>query len=333
MLKTPQFWQHKGILSTLLLPIAWLYQFISQKDLAQKAGKARKLPKPTIVVGNINMGGTGKTPATITLTKSFQERGYKVGVLSRGFGRKSTDLLIVENDVTPDLIGDEPYLIYQKTSCYMAIDTDRYKAGMALLEKHPDIDLFICDDALQHRQLERDIEVIVMGKQGFGNGRIFPAGPLREPISRLGKADVILSNNADLEILQKVTQPFIQDKIVTLKSTLLPPVNIKTQEDVDFDQFKNIAFTAVAGIAHPQNFYNMLTEKGLHFEVRSFPDHFEFTEADLSPIQSPILMTEKDATKCLNFERNDLWAVPLENKICSSFIDTLETRLNLIRSK
>ncbi len=332
MLKTPKFWQSKGIISTLLLPLAKSYQWLSQQDLNHKRKRAQKLPKATIVIGNINVGGTGKTPATITIAKALQARGIKVGILSRGFGRQTQTLQIATEYSTAQEMGDEPYLIYQKTNAPMAIDASRYHAGIALLQSDPTIDCFLCDDALQHQQLARDIEIIVVGQQGFGNERIFPAGPLREPISRLHKADYILSNNANIEILSTQTST----PIITLHSELLAPINIKLGLQKSFADFKKEPFTAIAGIAHPENFYNMLRDKGLEFTVCSFPDHHQYTEADLSPIKTPILMTEKDATKCENLTRDDLWAVALENKICSKFIDTLVTKihnLNISNSK
>ncbi len=324
MLKTPQFWQSKGLISTLLLPLAKVYQAISNRDLAKKAQQARKLPKATIVIGNINVGGTGKTPATITITKALQEKGLKVGILTRGFGRKSQALHLATAQSTAAEMGDEPYLIYQKTKAPMAVDASRYHAGMALLAAEPDIDCFICDDALQHQQLYRDIEIIVVGQQGFGNERIFPAGPLREPITRLQKSDYILSNNANLELLKQKTDT----EIISLYSKLLAPINLQSKVQKPLADFQKIPFTAIAGIAHPENFYMMLRNQGLEFNVCSFPDHFQYSEADLSPIKTPILMTEKDATKCQHLTRDDLWAVPLENKICSQFIDTLVLKIN-----
>ncbi|MHC5225984.1 tetraacyldisaccharide 4'-kinase [Ignatzschineria sp. LJL83] len=324
MLKTPKFWQSKGLISTLLLPASKLYEWVSHQDLASKAKKAQRLPKPTIVIGNINVGGTGKTPATITLTKELQKRGLKVGILSRGFGRKHSELHIANDHSTAEIMGDEPFLIYQKTTAPMAIDASRYTAGMALLEQYPDLDCFICDDALQHQQLSRDIEIIVVGKQGFGNERIFPAGPLREPTSRLNSADFILSNNADTsELKAKTSTPIIE-----LHSELLSPINLHTQVSNPFTDFQNQPLTAIAGIAHPENFYTMLQAKGLTFQTRSFPDHFQFTDKDLQDITTPILMTEKDASKCRHLKRQDLWAVPLENKICSRFIDTLTSKIH-----
>lgn len=332
MLKTPKFWQSKGILSTLLFPLAKIYQWVSCQDLQNKAKKAQKLPKSTIVIGNINVGGTGKTPATITITKALQDRGIKVGILSRGFGRKIQTLHIATTKSTALEMGDEPYLIYQKTQAPMAIDASRYEAGMALLKAHPEIECFICDDALQHRQLVRDMEIIVVGKQGFGNERIFPAGPLREPLSRLEKADYILSNGANIDHLRKITTT----PIISLHSELLAPVNLISGIQKPFTEFKKIPFTAIAGIAHPENFYNMLRDKGLEFTVCSFPDHHQYAEADFRPIQTAILMTEKDATKCQDLKRDNLWAVALENKICSKFIDTLVMNIhdqNSIHSK
>ncbi|PWD87850.1 tetraacyldisaccharide 4'-kinase [Ignatzschineria cameli] len=334
MLKTPKFWQKKRGISTLLLPLSYLYHLISQYDLQKRAKRAQKLPRPTIVIGNINVGGTGKTPTTITLTKALQARGLTVGILSRGFGRKDRSLQIVTPHSTVQEIGDEPYLIYQKTKAPMAIYSHRYEAGLALLKANPHIDCFICDDALQHRQLERDIEIIVVGAQGFGNGRLLPAGPLREPINRLQRVDFIICNQIfPNELIQQIasfsgrSKVFDQTKIIPLKAELDDAVSLHNPALKRSLETFQPPLSAIAGIAHPENFYQMLRARGLQLTTKSFPDHHQIEEHELATLPPPILMTEKDATKCQHFKMDNLWAVPLKNELPDHFIDTLQRKI------
>lgn len=366
ILKAPLFWQKKGIISTLLLPLSSLYHLLSQYDLQKREKRAQKLPRPTIVIGNINVGGTGKTPTTIALTESLQARGLTVGILSRGFGREDQTLQIVSPHSTVKEIGDEPALIYQKTKAPMAIYHDRYSAGIALLKAFPDIDCFLCDDALQHRQLERDIEIIVVGAQGFGNGRILPAGPLREPISRIDKADFIICNQISPQAVKaeinQLSDQFADHRQPAKRATDLEGKRNNIDNKIDnnievipltsqlddaislndptikrrLSSFASTHFTAIAGIAHPENFYQMLRAKGLQFTTKSFPDHHQIKEHELASLAPPILMTEKDATKCRHFNHltmDNLWAVPLKNELPDHFIDTLLEKITTNNDK
>lgn len=325
--QTPKFWQKRAMPARLLWPLSKLYGLISHRSLQQKAQKAQKLPKPTIVIGNINVGGTGKTPATIALTQALQARGLKVAILSRGFGRNHKALTIASTKLTALEMGDEPYLIYQKTEAPMAIYHNRYEAGMALLAQNPHIDCFICDDALQHRQLARDIEIALIGQQGFGNGYLLPAGPLREPIERLQTVDYIWANGTDEETIHHLEQ-MMNTPIIELKATLQDPRSLYTREILPFNEWQTIPFTAIAGIAHPENFYQMLKARGLQFTTRSYPDHYALTETDLADITTPILMTEKDASKCLHFKREDLWSVPLEMTLPEPLVDKIIDKIS-----
>ncbi|GGZ93578.1 tetraacyldisaccharide 4'-kinase [Ignatzschineria ureiclastica] len=311
----------------LLWPLSKLYGLISHRSLQQKALKAQKLPKPTIVIGNINVGGTGKTPATIALTQALQARGIKVAILSRGFGRNHKALTLASTELTALEMGDEPYLIYQKTAAPMAIYHNRYEAGIALLAQNPHIDCFICDDALQHRQLARDIEIALIGKQGFGNGYLLPAGPLREPLERLQTVDYIWANGTDEETIHHLKE-MMDTPIIQLKASLQDPRSLHSQALLPFTEWQTIPFTAIAGIAHPENFYQMLEAKGLQFTTRSYPDHYALTEADLADITTPILMTEKDASKCLYFKRENLWRVPLELSLPESLVDEIIEKIS-----
>ena len=345
ILKTPYFWQNKGVISTLLLPFSWLYHLISQYDLQKRAKNSKRLPRPTIIIGNINVGGTGKTPTTIAITQALQARGLTIGILSRGFGREDQQLQIVSPDSNVKEIGDEPVLIYQKTEAPMAIYHDRYSAGIALLKAFPQIDCFLCDDALQHRQLERDIEIIVVGAQGFGNGRLLPAGPLRESVSRIDRADFVICNQITPQALQQQIDHFSHKsktpnnehhlesrlnkiEIIPLASQLDDAISLHDPTiKRALPTFKSTIFTAIAGIAHPENFYQMLRTHGLQFTTKSFPDHHQIKEEELHKLPQPILMTEKDATKCQHFLMDNLWAVPLKNKLPDDFIDTLQKKI------
>ncbi|PWD80965.1 tetraacyldisaccharide 4'-kinase [Ignatzschineria ureiclastica] len=324
---TPNFWQKRAMPARLLWPLSKLYGLISHRSLQQKALKAQKLPKPTIVIGNINVGGTGKTPATIALTQALQARGIKVAILSRGFGRNHKALTLASTELTALEMGDEPYLIYQKTAAPMAIYHNRYEAGIALLAQNPHIDCFICDDALQHRQLARDIEIALIGKQGFGNGYLLPAGPLREPLERLQTVDYIWANGTDEETIHHLKE-MMDTPIIQLKASLQDPRSLHSQALLPFTEWQTIPFTAIAGIAHPENFYQMLEAKGLQFTTRSYPDHYALTEADLADITTPILMTEKDASKCLYFKRENLWRVPLELSLPESLVDEIIEKIS-----
>lgn len=331
-MKTPKFWSQRGGLSRLLFPLSLLYKKLSKRDLRSKEKRAQKLPKPVIVIGNINAGGTGKTPATIALTQLFIQNGWKVGVLTRGYGRKSRELILSDTvkmrdlslsyNAKSDLLGDEPTLILEKTGAKMAVFHNRYEAGRALLEAHPELDLFICDDALQHRQLARDIEIIVVGKQLFGNGYLLPAGPLREPLSRLNSADYILANNLDKAATERL-KALTNTPIVHLSSRLGDAYNLKTGEIRPLKEFKCHKLHAAAGIAHPENFFEMLKAEGIHATLHPFPDHHNYQAKDFSGIDSPIFITEKDAVKCQALPNYNFWVVPLLNEIDSQFHDKL----------
>ncbi len=257
---------------------------------------------PVIVVGNISVGGTGKTPLVIWLATVLEDNGYRPGVISRGYGgRASVWPQLVTSDSDPALVGDEPILIARRTRCPIAVAPRRNAAARALLEAHG-CDVLISDDGLQHYGLLRDIEIaVIAGERGLGNGWCLPAGPLREPPSRLREVDFV------------VTQGRVLDGSLVMRLhgeqalNLLDPCVVQPLE-----AFAGRRIHAVAGIGNPKRFFDDLARIGLELNAHPFPDHHRFTAADLEfGDEHPVLMTEKDAVKCRAFAKAHHWYVPV----------------------
>ena len=190
-------WTKRGLLAWALSPLSLV--FLCAARNRRNKTKPHRLPVPVVVVGNIYVGGTGKTPVTIALVKELLKRGYHPGVVSRGFGRKEDAPLMVLRDSPAANVGDEPLLIARQTEVPVAVARDRVAAALLLLDKHPECDLIISDDGLQHYSLARDVELAVVGARGLGNGWVLPAGPLREPPSRLDEVDAIHIGQVDIK--------------------------------------------------------------------------------------------------------------------------------------
>lgn len=330
-MKTPNFWQKRGILSYLLTPISLLYQIGSRIDRSIQKKKRKQLPIPTLVMGNITMGGSGKTPATIALVNALTAHGLSVGVLSRGYGRRSKGIRLAHSRVTSAEIGDEPLLIYKKTGVPLAVDSNRYQAGLFLFEKHSYLDAIICDDGLQHHKLYADIEIAIIGRQGLGNGSLFPAGPLREDPIRLIEMDYILLNGADPREI-----PYLTDiNRVEMGSSIthaLPLHSRKGSKEKGrtLEEFKGQTIHAVAGIAYPENFFSMLEAYGINLIRHPFPDHYHYTIEDFRQMTHPILMTEKDAVKCAELPIKEGWVVPLKAELDPRFIKEIVDKIRAL---
>ena len=252
---------------------------------------------PVIVVGNIYVGGTGKTPVTIGLARSLAGMGWAPGIISRGYGRKTDPVQLVNPNTQADESGDEPLLIARKTGLPVAVGADRYAAGKLLLEKHPEVNLIISDDGLQHYGLARDVELCVVGARGLGNEWVLPAGPLREPPSRLDTVDAIILNATE-EVLSTRTPRFAATPMFSSCK------NLVSRQETTIDElgarFAPGRISAAAGIAVPKRFFAMIRahdivcahtiELGDHYNYESNP--FRDLDADC------ILITEKDAVKC-----------------------------------
>lgn len=269
--------------------------------------KSTKLNVPVIVIGNITVGGTGKTPLAIYLIELLKSQGYKPGLISRGYGGKSEQYpLTVTKSTSATECGDEPFLIRRRTKVPVVVDPIRARGAKEL--ENLGCDIIICDDGLQHYALQRDIEIVVIdGNRKLGNGWLMPFGPLREPQSRLKRADYIVINGKDM---------------------VLEPDTIQAINGHDNQLQKT--FTAVAAIGNPERFYQTLEGLGYQFERQSFPDHYEFSKQDFESFQTNIVMTEKDAVKCLSFADERFYFLPVSAKLSKQFLQSLMEQIKAI---
>lgn len=308
---------------TLLRPLEWLYRRVVQGKRARflaGEGDIYRAPVPVLVVGNITVGGTGKTPLILFLIEHCRSRGLRVGVVSRGYGAKPPSLpWRVRSEHGAAQAGDEPLLIVQRTDVPLMIDPDRSRAVRALLAEEP-LDLILCDDGLQHYRLARDLELVLIdAARGLGNRHCLPAGPLREPAERLSEVDAVLLNGAEADREEGFA--------FRLQPTAL--VNLASGERVALDHFPpGQAVHAVAGIGNPQRFFNTLEALNWRPVPHPFADHAQYDAARLSFEPSlPLLMTEKDAVKCRAFAAADWWYLAVDAVPTPAFVDWLDGQL------
>ena len=289
--------------------------------------RVQRLPVPVIVVGNIVAGGAGKTPLTIALVEALRARGFKPGVVSRGYGGTAQHPMLLDARPDPVMVGDEPALIRMRTGVPVAIGADR-PAAAALLPGEG-VDLIIADDGLQHYALARDIEVCVVdGARGLGNRRLLPAGPLREPPERLDEVGFVIVNGgsaasvpgmcgSDLRAASAIVMRLQGDVARNLADASLQPLA----------DFSGSRVHAVAGIGHPPRFFDALRGFGIEVVEHAFPDHHRYTAVDLdfSDIL-PVLMTEKDAVKCRGFAQPDWWSVGVTAELPDAFFDAVAAK-------
>ena len=315
-------WQDKNIFFYLVLvPLSWLFAGLTAlRRYLYRAGLLRSyaLPIPVIVVGNINMGGSGKTPVVIWLVNQLKAHGYQPGVISRGYGAKVAQPTSVQVDSLPSEVGDEPVLIAQKTDCPVYISANRVDAGRALLKMHPECDIIISDDGLQHYRLQRQIEIAVVDQQSQQNQHMLPAGPLREPYSRLANVDAVILNG-DMNVKDGYPMQLLSSDFYNL-------LNPDVKESTHYFKDKHVA--AMAGIGKPERFFQQLQTLGLQFEEWPFVDHHAYTSQDLSNIKcDALMMTEKDAVKCQAFAEAHHWVLPVQAKIDDHLLPMLLSKL------
>jgi tetraacyldisaccharide 4'-kinase len=319
-------WQRRGWIAVCLLPLSLLYAvLIGLRRLlyALHIFRQVKLPVPVIVVGNIFVGGTGKTPFTIWLVESLRERGFRPGVISRGYGRDTDQIVEVKPASTADEVGDEPLLIASRSGVPVVVGRDRVWAARRLLGLHPEVDVVIADDGLQHYALGRQIEIQLSDARGVGNGWLLPAGPLREP--RWRRADFYVLNGIDAQGERKYTM-HLQGAHIERLADRQERVPLAALHDG-----RRVA--AAAGIGHPQRFFDMLVARGVPLSATlALSDHHDFTGNPLAGIEADvILITEKDAVKCarnakLNADRR-LWVVPVRASIAGPLADNIVEKL------
>jgi tetraacyldisaccharide 4'-kinase len=302
-----------SVIAAALLPLAGIFALVSGlRRRAYRAGWLRttSLRVPVIVVGNLTVGGTGKTPLVLWLAHALRRRGYTPGILSRGYGANPGRPLAVGATATAAGVGDEPLLLARASGCPVWVGADRAAAGAALLAAHPRCDVLIADDGLQHYRLARRTEIAVVdGDRGFGNGLPLPAGPLREPVARLERVDAVVINAAALDdpdrTLAAGRPAFAMAFAGTRLRNLVDPTRVG-----DLASLRGTPVHAVAGIGNPRRFFDQLARQGLHVTRHPFPDHHAYRAEELDfGDDAPILMTEKDAVKCASFARVHWWAL------------------------
>jgi tetraacyldisaccharide 4'-kinase len=309
-----RLWYRDSAGPSLLQPLSWLYGLvvaIRRYLYANGYLKSERATKPVIVVGNLTVGGTGKTPLVAWLAERLSATGLKVGIVSRGYGgaNRAPEVVHLESDWRS--VGDEPLLLRQLTGCDTVVSRDRLAGAQKLADLG--VDVVICDDGLQHLKLARDCEIVVIdGARGFGNGRLLPAGPLREPASRVRNAAVVVVNGApEHSSLRTGLQ-----RSGTLQMSLFGAEAHRVDGlagSQSLEHLRGAKVHAVAGIGHPQRFFRDLRARGIEVIEHPFPDHHPFVAADLTfDDELPVLMTEKDAVKCRRFAGTRHWAVGAE---------------------
>lgn len=302
---------HLRLLLLLLLPMAGLFGLISGLRRAcyrQGLLTVARLPVPVVVVGNLTVGGSGKTPLVLALVDWLREAGYAPGVISRGYAGRARAPMAVGAASDPLEVGDEPLLIARRAGCPVWIGRVRAEAGRGLLAAHPEVNVLIADDGLQHYGLARDLELVVVdGERGFGNRHLLPAGPLREPASRLRAAHAMVVNGAG-PIIDSPIPRFGMNLVAKGFVSLSSPVRKEPAA-----HFVGRRLHALAGIGHPERFFRQLAALGLDVEARSFPDHHRFSAADLPT--GTVLMTEKDAVKCAALAPPDAWFLAVDAEV------------------
>jgi tetraacyldisaccharide 4'-kinase len=312
----------------ILMPLSWLFGFIVflRKYLFQHGWlKSYRLNVPVIVVGNINVGGTGKTPLVIWLAEQMKLAGYKPGIISRGYGGSARHVAEVLPDSNTIEAGDEAVLIAARTNCPVFVSADRVLAGQHLLKTYPECNVIISDDGLQHYRMQRDVEIVVYDSvKGFGNGALLPAGPLRESKARLQTVDAVISNGADNRGSVNNFNP-IEMQLVAEDFYNLLDVQKKSSAQALSQQ----AILAIAGIGNPQRFFDQLGAMGLQFESRAYADHYMFQAKDFQHINADVvLMTEKDAVKCRAFAQPNFWVMPVSAVVKDGLMPVVLNKLN-----
>ena len=308
-------WYRYTPLHLLLIPASLIFLLLAALRRAlYRAGllHSEQLPVPVVVVGNISVGGAGKTPLTLALAQRLTEQGMHPLIVSRGYGGDAVQPRAVTPDSDPAQVGDEPLLMARRGLCPVWIGKDRAAAARAGLQAHPQCDIVLCDDGLQHYRLQRDVEIAVIDSmRGYGNGWQLPAGPLREPVSRLRKVDAVVINGGDVAPGQ-----FAMQLEGALFHNLLDP-----SLAVGASHFIATKNHAVAGIGNPQRYFSHLEALGIRHTPHPFPDHHPYCADDLAFADcDAILLTEKDAVKCAAFADARYWMLRVEARIDPALI-------------
>ena len=310
-----QHWRTPTAVSLALTPFSLVYGLVTKiRKAAYISGvlKTHRFDIPVVVVGNLTVGGTGKTPFVITLAERLKIRGWRPGIVSRGYRGKVTEAEIVPADGDPHHFGDEPVLVARKTGLPVAVARRRAQSVEKLLNES--VDIVISDDGLQHYAMARSAEIVMVdGIEGFGNGFLLPAGPLREPPARLASADIRVRRGGEAS-----------EGEYSVTAALGSARNLVSGEEASLDEFRDVPLAALAGIHRPERFFDLLRQHGLTISAHPFPDHHQFCADDI-PAETTVLMTEKDAVKCGRFASDRCWSVSQVTEIPEELIDKLES--------
>jgi tetraacyldisaccharide 4'-kinase len=314
-------WYHWPFI-IILLPLAVLFGLLSafRRALFRFQFKpSYNVPVAIIVIGNISVGGNGKTPLVVYLAQYLRQKGYHPGVLSRGYGGKNASYpMTVEASSKVDVVGDEAILMRQHINCPLVVDPVRPRGAIELVEKHQ-CDVIICDDGLQHYALNRDIEIVVIdGQRRCGSKLLLPSGPLREGLWRLDTVDFLVLNGGSVNK---------REYLMSLQAGKL--INVKhPNKSLSLSELTS-PVTALAGIGNPQRFFSLLEKKQVRLKDKiSFVDHHVFSKADIP--SSIVIMTEKDAVKCTQIAHDDCWYLPVSASLSSQFESQLIQKLEQV---
>lgn len=300
----------------IFLPISWLYRFLFKFFRSRDLASAWKPDFKTIVIGNLTVGGTGKTPLVIWLANELKKEGLFPGIVSRGYKSTANKPKLINQSSNPSDVGDEPLIIFNNTNCPVVVGPNRVEAAKYLIQNR-ECNVLISDDGLQHFKLGRDIEIAMIdGMRKFGNNLLLPAGPLREPIKKLDQVDFVINTNT---FYSKDAESKENNFLMTYKP--ISWVNLVTQNSVEINNWsKDRIVYGIAGIGNPNSFFSLL--RSLDFQVieKVFPDHHEFIDTDFYEMNDlPIVMTEKDAIKCKFLKNPNCWYLKIEPAINEDF--------------
>ncbi len=300
----------------LLWPVMWLLRLVVNSKRQKFIDSEKiKTSKPVVVVGNITVGGTGKTPLVQALVVHLQSQGLRPGIISRGYGATVTSFpyLLTQSDSSA-LVGDEPFMLFHSLNVPVVIDPKR-KQALDFISKM-DVDVVLSDDGMQHYQLPRDIEICVLdGTRGVGNGCLLPVGPLREPVARLETVDYVLYSGKSGQAQCFDFKPMAWVNVKSGKK--LPLSELSIHQDA----------VAIAGIGNPQKFATTLSLIGVNCPLKPFPDHYAFNEGDFKAMPNQVLMTEKDAVKIKPFAHENMWYLQIQAELHSVFVEQFTKKL------
>jgi tetraacyldisaccharide 4'-kinase len=328
-------WYRGHPLGLVLAPLSWLYRAcVVLRRAAYRAGLRRvsRCTKPVVVVGNLTVGGAGKTPLVVWLAQCLRRHGYRPGIVTRGYGGEAGVWpQEVRSDSDPIVVGDEAVLLARRACCPVVAGPDRYRAAQVLSER---CDVIVSDDGLQHLALHRDLEIAVIdGVRRFGNGRLLPAGPLREPPRRLASVDLVVENcgQGGTEVIRDLAPDRVPGRAVyPMQCRALSLCSLADDLALAATAWPGRVVHAVAGIGHPERFFATLAALGLEVIPHPYPDHHRFAPGDITFADGlPLIMTEKDAVKCRRFAAPGHWYLPIAAHLPPEFEQRL---IELLRS-